>query len=380
MRVSWFIVLLLLLPLAFAQGADWVPFDLRQDWQRTSVGYCANDSQCLVSNSFNSTYDNIPDAYWDGLVNDSLGPKCINHGQFILDHYCSQGEWSSRTRLVAEQLLALALNYSPSDFALYCDDYTSALNRFNYSANYGNVEQFLSKNCLQTGLFFESATPCVNSVCALRFGNNVGFGTSLNVAVDSPNSFLQSLNLPPSACNSAINDDNDYDQCGGNVWYNWNTNSVLFLPGITNLNPPDQLVMDFFSTPYEKLYDYVFTNVHNPDVGHLDYSFFNATPDFSYVYMTKDVYDFAYGFKQENVTLSQVDYAGWYLSNIDLPVDTCRRFIKRFDPSARVSCEVQEVPTEFYVVANAVPPLPGFERKSIVDSWADLTGKLRVVS
>ncbi len=373
-------LVLLLAPFVFAQGAQWVEFDLRQDWKRTSYGFCGNESQCLVSNSFNDSI-NVPETYWDGLINSSLGPKCIYDKQFIMDHYCMSGNWTSRTRLVAEQLLSLALAQDPSDFALYCDSYDKALNRFNYSSDFGAVEDFIGRNCVQQGFFGASSSEnCVNNFCVLKYGDLVGFGTALNMPVDSSSSVLQALNLRRDSCNSAVNDDWDYDQCGANVWYNWNTNSLIYVPGVSRLDPPDPLVYAFYDTPFNKLVDYVFSNVHNPKVRDLDYSFFNATPDFNYLFMSKDGFEFVYSFKQENISLSQIDYAGWYFSNIDLPEDTCTRFVKRFDPSTRANCEIQKVPTEFYIVSNTVPPLPGFKRMSIVDHWSDLSGKLRVVS
>lgn len=383
MRVM-ILMLLLLAPVALAQGADWVEFDLKENWQRTNIGFCQNQSQCLVSNSFNTTFDNLPNTYWDGLVNSSFGPKCIESGQFILDHHCDGGNWTSRTRLIAEQLLDLALEQAPSDFALYCDTYDRALNRFEYDTQFGPVEQFLNTSCIQRGLFDAELNSsrtegCVNNVCALKYGSRVAFGVSLNRPIGDVKSVLKALDLRPDSCDIAINDDGDYDLCSGNVWYNWNTNSLIYVKGVTRLDRANNLTKEFFKRPYDKTHRYVFDNVHNPKVKQLDYTFFNATPDFSYVYMSKDGFEFVYSFKQENVSLAQLDYAAWYFSNIGLPEDVCTRFIKRFDPSTRVSCETQPTPTEFYIVANAPPPLTGFTRRSIVDNWGELTGKLRVV-
>jgi len=93
--------------------------------------------------------------------------------------------------------------------------------------------------------------------------------------------------------------------------------------------------------------------------------------------MAKDGFDFVYGFRESNVTLLQIDYGGIYFSNIGLPADTCSRIIKRYDD--RANCEEQPSTTEFYMAAHKTPPVNRFDlRKSIIDVWDELTGKLRV--
>src|SRR3989338_7550824 len=127
------IVMLLLVTSVFAQsepGVRWVQVDIKTNWQQTSTGFCRNTNQCLVSNAFSEVFDNIPDSYWDGLSDPDLGPKCINNAQYILDNYCNQGIWSSRTRLIATQLLGIALKNTPNNFTLYCDTYENVLNEY----------------------------------------------------------------------------------------------------------------------------------------------------------------------------------------------------------------------------------------------------------
>src|SRR3989344_8026 len=105
----------LVLALVFAQ----VSF-AASNWQQTSEGTCGQPSQCLVSNAFNSVFDNDPNAYWDGLANPAQGPKCIASGQYILDHYCNEGVWSSRTKLVASRLATLAVQSGASVYSVSC--------------------------------------------------------------------------------------------------------------------------------------------------------------------------------------------------------------------------------------------------------------------
>ncbi|MBS3148876.1 hypothetical protein J4219_08415 [Candidatus Woesearchaeota archaeon] len=382
MSIRCLMLMLMLASVAAAQvepGAKWVQVDIKLNFQQTSTGFCREQSQCLVSNAFSEVFDNIPESFWDGLTDSDLGPKCIGDGQFILDNYCARGGWSSRTRLIATELLAIALRDSPSNFSLYCDSFETALNEVNYLSQAGPVLNFLGKSCPQEGFAGARVTErCTNSLCVLKYGQNVAFGTSLNARIDGPKSFLNALNLGLEECGNALNSDGDYDYCGDAVWFNLNTNSILYAPGLAELGVPSDLANQFFLTPYNELSDYVFSVVHKPEVAQFNYTFFRQIPQFSQVYFAKDGFEFVYAFKQKNVTLSQIDYAGWYLSNIELPSDACTRFVKRFD--SRANCESQPSPTEFFVVAHKTPQVVGKTPQNIVDSWHETTGRLRVVS
>jgi len=355
-------------------SADWVATSIRHDRYRRSTGFCQNATQCLVSNAFSETWDNFPDRYWTEASN-SEKPKCIADGQYISDHYCERGQWSSRTKLVATQLLATALSTSPTNFSLYCDSYDKVLNKYAYSTDYGSVTTFLREFCYpRDGVRLEN---CVNNICVLRHGNNVAFGMAINTEIDGLKSPLQALNLSQDECDAAKNADGDYDACGWGVWYNHDTESLLYVPRLSPLPAAEPIVQDFFITPFNKLKDYVFTVVHKPEITQYNYTFFNFTPQFNQVYMAKEGFDFVYGFRESNVTLFQLDYGGIYFSNIDLPSDTCSRIIKRYDD--RANCEEQPSPSEFYMAAHKTPPVNRFdERKSIIDVWDEMTGKLRV--
>ncbi len=368
------IVLLMVLILApAALAADWVEVSVRHSWDRKSVGFCSETSQCLVSNAFSEAWDNFPERYWSETTNANK-PKCINHTQYIGDNYCEMGSWSSRTKLVATQLLALSLNLSPTNFSLYCDSYDSVLNKYSYNTDYGAVTTFLSKFCLQPGN--KRVENCVNNICVMRYGQGVAFGMAINTDIGGAKSPLQALNLSNSACDSAKNNDNDYDPCGFGVWYDDSTQSILYAPGVNPLPAPIPLVQSFFMTPYNKLKNYVFTVVHKPDIQQYNYTFFRVLPQFNQVYMAKEDFDFVYSFRQGNVTLQQIDYAGWYFSNIAMPNDACSRIIKGYD--GRANCEQQPTETEFYIAAHKTPPVNKLDiRQSIVDAWQEMA-KIRV--
>ncbi len=365
---------ILLAPAVIA--ADWVEVNVRYSWTRQSVGFCQTASQCLVSNAFNESWDNFPDRYWSEVAN-SQKPKCINNTQYIADNYCDNGIWSTRTRLVATQLLAVALNKSDTNFSIYCDTYDDVLNKYAYSTDYGPVTTFLRKFCSQTGN--RVVENCVNNICVMRYANNMAFGMAINTDISGTKSPLQALNLSATECDNTKNNDGDYDACGDEVWYNHDTQSILYVPAVSPLPPILPIITDYFMVPYNKLRTYVFDYIHDPDIAQYNYTFFNLTPQFNYISIAREGTDFTYSFKQANITHNNIptEYAGWYFTNIQLPENACDRIIKRYDGKA--SCEVQPSPTEFYVVAYKKPPSnPILKPVSIVDAWQDMTGKLRV--
>jgi hypothetical protein len=217
---------------------------------------------------------------------------------------------------------------------------------------------------------------CVNSVCVLRYGNNVAFGTAINTEIDGSKSPLLALNLSEDSCDSVLNTDKDYDLCKFGLWYNHDTKSIIYAH--TAILPPvNPITEQFFMTPYAKLKNYVFDYVYNPDIAQYNYTFFNQAPAFKQIYIAKEDFDFVYSFRQKNVTLTQIDYAGWYFSNINLPNGTCDRIIKGYD--SRANCEVQPSQSEFYVAAHKNPPVNKLDiRQSIVDVWEEVVGMLRV--
>ncbi|HLF54900.1 MAG TPA: hypothetical protein VI612_04215 [Candidatus Nanoarchaeia archaeon] len=371
MSVKWFLIIVLLA--SIVQAADWVEVNVSYNWDRKSTGFCKQSGQCFISNSYNEQWDNFPDRYWSQL-NSSLKPKCISNGQYISDNYCDNGKWSSRTRLVALQLLNLALNNNPNDFALYCDRYDAVLNKYNYLTDYGLVTNFIRLHCLQPG--GRRLDNCANSICVVKYGSSVAFGMSINTDINSSTSPLQALNKSASLCNSAINNDNDADGCGSGVWYNHDIQSVFYLPNVASFPSPSASVNNLLIQPFDKLKNYVFTVVHKTDVPEYNYSFFNFTPAFKQLYLAKSSSHSAYGFHEFNVTPAQRDYAGWYFENITLPRDACGRLVKIYDDTA--NCESQPSTTEFFIVANKPPPKKNVVQRSIVDAWNDMSGKLRI--
>jgi len=345
MRIYWIIatlVLILAVPVS-AQQADWVgPLQVSTTWDYKATDFCSRNTQCLVKTG-----------------------KCIDSATWDLDHYCDSGQWTSRTKDIALQLLELALGNNPSNFSLYCNNYDAVLNKYDYSTDYGSVTTFLRSFCTQPS---GKTKNCVNNVCAVKYGSNVAFGMSLNADISGDKSILKALNLSNTICDNAKNNNGVYNSCGSNVWYNHDKESIIHAKA-NSLPAPSTTTKAFFISSYDKIQTYAYANVHNPNVRHLNYTSFKLRPMFDTLYLSKHNFNYVYSYKQTNITLFQDGYIGLHLSNIDLPENACNDIFKQYD--SRAGCEKQPTQNEFFVTAKRITS------KSLVDAWDDLL-KIRV--
>jgi hypothetical protein len=364
MRAKLILLFLIIMPAVMA--AHWESVELKYNWDLTSKGFCSQTTQCLVRALYNESLDNQPDKYWAGIANADK-PKCIQDKQYLSDNYCENGKWSSRTKLIAQQLLAIA---GTNSFALYCDKYQNVLNEYKYNTDYGTVTTFLGGYCKQPGN--RRTENCVNNICVIKYGTKVAFGTAINTNISSDFSPLQALNHSKTKCDGKTS--TGYNPCGDSVYYNPDTQSIIYAPGVSPMPAVTQTEIDYVEDSYEKLKDYTYDYVYDFNNWRYNYTYYNITPQFRHIYITKDGQDFFYGFKQENISQPPVSYAGWYYNNIDLPDQACDRYIKRYD--SRANCEEQPSDTEFYIVAYKRDP--NDKNVSIIDAWQDMTGKLRI--
>jgi len=347
--------LTILIAVTIVHAEDWKPVgETKPYWNYSLYGLCKEQNQCLVKNSFNESYDNQPERYWSQNSN-SEKPKCITTGQYIEDNYCEQGKWTSRTKLTATQLLAIAKEKSPNNFAIYCDTYDKVLNRYSYSTEYGLVTNFLTQYCKRGRKIIN----CTNNICVLKTPLGIAFGMAINTDIDGQESPLHALNLSRTQCNSAKNNDGDYDTCGNNVWYNHNTESIIYIRGLTTM--PQHNINEYLITPYNEIKEYA---------KQYSYSIFEKTPMFNQLYIAKNNETFEYAIQQQHYTLNSTTFIGYKTENITVTTNLCDT-LKRIDNKAK--CEKQ-TGNSFNLVT----------RKTAFDSndlsyWNDLTGKIRLI-
>lgn len=337
-------------------AVDWYPAVVKESWHRRSSGFCSVDSQCLVSSAGSRNFDGMPEKYFS-----DTRPYCINNTQYILDFFCDNGRWTSRTKLLALQLLRIAGSQSPNDFSLFCAQPALALNNLDYRVNNVLVSEFFS-NCHPHNS--QTAYQCMNSVCVLKYNAGVAFGASLNIPVDdSSKSFLRALDKSPATCNSVKNDDNLFDSCGSNIWYNHNTESVIVMPAAYSGNSLPSVNIDvedvFISQPFNILND--FSSLSN-------LSFFAKSGLFNNIYFAKKNNKDVFSFLERDQTEFGYDYIGLYINNININ-NFCEDVVFVLDNS--VLCDDSN---DFLVIAKKTPEI----NASLINLWADITAKLRL--
>lgn len=229
----------------------------RWDWDHENSECCIEESQCLVSADGDLSNNGNVSAYFTDNK-----PKCINSGQFILDHYCLNGNWTTRTALIAGELLNFTYADAgrSSDFTLFCDDYTYALNYYEYLP----VINYLSQRCFINSI----EIPCLNDICVLRYKEGQSYkviaATALNwnISNSTPFSFLNATGRSASYCNAVSG--SDYAACSNSkdVWYNPAINAVAFSNTGFLLNPSfvDSLIA-ILRNPFGALINWI--NQHN---------------------------------------------------------------------------------------------------------------------
>ena len=169
------------------------------------TGFCPDDSQCLISTFYTN------------------GSACIKSTEYVNDNYCQNGNWTTRTKLLAVQLMNLR---GSGDYSLYCDKKENALNNLNYLSE---------DKQLVSSLLSGSPT---NIFCVLRAANKTIIGTTLNRDLDAfPKSALSVFGI--SNCSTVTINDYEYHQCdtSNKVWYSKGMKSVIFSQSPISLAP-----------------------------------------------------------------------------------------------------------------------------------------------
>jgi len=378
-KIAVYIILLFALVVpVLAQGAKWYPVDLKYNWNADGFGFCPYDSQCLVSANGDTGYDNQPEQYYEGNI-----PKCINNTQHILDYYCENGKWSSRTKMVATELLSIANQSTATTYSVFCDRYNEALNRYFYLVNNVNVQNRFTGS--PSGCFPFNKTlssDCANDVCVLSYGGNAAFGLSLNVPPDHPKSFLSAVNLSRTDCNN-VNAGQGFKECtnspaGGRLYYDKDLNSLIYIP--TGSIPTSQSASfsQILKNNLREINDYVFKIVHKPGSAVRNFTFFNQTGILNKLYYAQKGSKSIFAFLEEDKTFFRHDYIGANYNGMDFGTNPCFNLFKLVGTEYKgfnSYCENQTATGRFFVVAKRTPGPGG--QSPLVDAWKNLGGKLR---
>lgn len=383
MKRALALLLFVVLLASSAYAAQWVgPLEKKYSWDKKEWGFCPDQSQCLVSArpDAEQEYNGEPSRYFT----DPPGPRCINNTQFILDYYCENGAWTTRTKLVGLSLLDLA-NIKSNDFVVFCGTYKDALNKYQYliGSDRKLVEDlFKDFRCRQFDT--STRTACVNSFCVVKYKGGTGVGTSLNTVIDDEDySFLYALNGSEDDCDNVPESDDvlDWQSCtgwnkAGRLFYNPAIGAVVYLASSDslNINSYGSAYDRFISPQLTPLRNYVRTGIEDPDVPALNFSFFAQAGLFNQWYYSRQQNKYVFGFLEEDQTEFGYDYLGIKYSGYDFVSSDCDVVFKQYGESHKgrgVFCD--QAGNDLFVVAkgarNSESPLVG--------AWQGLTSKLR---
>ena len=356
---SLILITILCSTIVLAQGATWQPVPLKYTWDYRDSNFCPSPAQCLVDDSYNDALNNQPDLFFQTAAASEL-PRCIDDSQFILDHLCVNGSWSSRTRSIAESLLSVVSSAGLTQYELFCDKYPSSLNSFDYFE--GTHLVLNSIGICNTGIY--NKYNCANNFCVLTYPGGAAFGVSLNKPIDdSSDSFLYALGESRTLCNN-VPSSNQFSSCGANIYYNPVLNSVIFVNATLAAPAPKSFI--------DGLYSDLQTYARTPG-----YSVFNYTPSFNQLRIGRDASEFVFSFKQKGVGTLNEQFAGWYFYNVSLPPLACDRVFKQAGNPANVYCYSQPKNTSYNVVSTWNSALPN---KGVTVDWSLFSGSMRVVS
>jgi len=260
----------------------------------------------------------------------SLGPEglCVPSGKYTEDHYCESGEWTTRTGLIAAELLSYVEN--KNDFVLYCDSHAKTLNKIPIGFDSGKFNNF----------------------CVLRNNDNkeIAFGSSLNDIsvgdIDTGNTQIFQV----VDCTNINEGTETFERCSAPTtnYLFWNPNTKSFIYGIDinsgTLTKIWNSIKLFFQHPIR-----IIELLINPITKEEFESKYNQ------VYINRN-YD-----KEINAIYFKNDPEQFEVVYTNFETDICSAL-----PLGEISCEYKEADNSYYVYSYET------------DLWPDLTTKLRV--
>lgn len=237
----------------------WQSMVARPTWDYGDKGFCVDNTHCLVNPDGNFTNNGYPENYsGKGDFYDAgdltTTPQCINNTQYLGDHYCDNGEWTSRTKYIALQLLDLMETTNNDNYSLFCDFYDNTLNDYSYQNVLSTLQGpkpppglpslYYERTDLKTTCTPGTNFPCTNNFCVLEYensdgGRTVAFGTSLNHPVNSDFITILDTDFTKKYCDT-VTDPEHFAICNNDnrIWYNKKYNAVIYSKqGISLTNP-----------------------------------------------------------------------------------------------------------------------------------------------
>jgi hypothetical protein len=265
-------------------AGEWTYQEVKKDWKNNLNGFCNANEQCLVRPSVNGgeARFNAGDFY-DGNI-----PTCIENGQYIFDNLCEDGTWTSRTKALAEEMLA---RVGDGDHALFCTNFNDVFTNLNdnekgllqgVTPSTGDVGigEIQSNVCFPdiatsegSELVTNEENTCINNACVLQFRGKTALATTLNVKLNEPNSFADALGRQNPTCTGSDN----FKDCQAGLFHDEDLDAVWFSKD--NLDPEAgvrDVIIEFFLELFSREGDLT------------SEEFFSKVKNFKEIYSTKE--------------------------------------------------------------------------------------------
>lgn len=250
---------------------------------------------------------------------DGSGNSCVEDGfwEAGYDYYCLQGNWTTRTAILANQLVSMAESASASEYTLFCDNYDRALNDLQYFEVHRTPPATAARYDI-IGIegdydYIETA----NKFCVINYKDGLSYrtvvGASLNVPVNDSSSSLLKIFEESEKNNPQIDtqlEDFHYNYCDGAIarqgetktdsfigcnylhyvdgkdkakmWYNAKNDMIIYSK--EDINPSEPTLLDSFIRAIVSPINYIKGIFSGPDTASQD---FISTSKFDRLYINK---------------------------------------------------------------------------------------------
>ncbi len=325
---------------------EWSQAEMKDCPDGRPCGFCPIQSQCI---------SDLP----AGTL-----PHCVGANTYTNDNFCDNGTWTTRTRLVALNLLKIKGSITNSDYTLFCDNKENTLNKLQYLTS--------TNDAVLTIITDLNA----NNFCVLQAADRIVIGASLNKDFESV--LPKTFNLfGIRNCNSGLANDNKYHSCDATskVWNNKGLKSIIFSPAaipFPSQEEPFDLTfskefIDFIKNPIKSIIEAIKNMIQEPPV---DNSYLKGVKKFEKLYMaqqgTKSIMGSVEGKSFKNMV---IQYAG-FDDNICSLVESYSQ--AKTNSFSGMVCRKQE--NIYYILAQGTQ----FTNLNPDAIWADMTSKLRL--
>lgn len=318
---------------------QWTQAFLKRTPDESQEGYCPEQSKCLLD-----------------PMGKNESSQCVDSGNYFEDNYCENGEWSTRTKLLALKMLKL----KGGDYTLFCDNRENALNNLASLSSVNSNTNILA--AIQT-----------NKFCVLNAGGNVVVGASYNKDLKNI------TNIFGVQCNpGAVQNDSQYHSCDASkkLWINPGLKSFIYSPSsiiVPEEQNPTGSFQELILGPIRNVIEAIRRLISTPPV---DESYLNALKKFDRIYMT-----------QKGTRTIRASMEGYVFKNIvaeygNLDNDLCA-FVEQYARERNfvesgITCRSEGTGDNFannnYYILVQGSKL-NFNPESV---WTDLTSKIRL--